>query len=82
MKYEVKHEVKPIIVLDSQKERLKEILTNEEYTNLMSYLDDGFWFQTELASCAVNRFVDDEPTEEAYKLEKIYDEIYLQNIPK
>ncbi len=65
------------ILTDSQKERLKSLLTEEEYKRLTA-LEWGDFFD-ELNDCIVMRFKDNEPTPEALVIQGIYDEIYNQN---
>lgn len=65
------------IVTDNQKEKLKNVLTEEEYNRLIPLVWDDFF--SELNDCIVTRFIDDEPTPEAWAVQRIYDEIYNQN---
>lgn len=64
-------------VTQEQKSKLKELLTEREYNTVFSL--DGEEFFSMLDNCIVDRFEDDEPTDEALAIQRIYDEIYLQN---
>lgn len=69
-----------MIITQSQQEKLKEILKENEYDYLMSLTYDIFVFQTELDDLIISRFDEnDENTVQSENLQRIYDEIYNQN---
>ncbi len=70
--------MKKFIITTEQKEKLKNILTEEEFRNLCPLVWDDFF--VELNECTILRFnEDDEPTDISNQLEDIYFEILNQN---
>ena len=70
-----------MIISQEQLNRLKDLLTDEEFANILNAVKENSIdkFQDLLNDYIVMRFENDEPTEEADKLESIYFEIYNQN---
>ena len=69
------------IVTNSQKDRLKERLSKEDYEKLQTDLSENRVedFCIDLDEFIIDRFVNDEPTDKARELQSIYDEIIAQN---
>lgn len=65
------------IITDKQKERLKNLLTEEEYSSLL--FKEWEDFTLELNELIVMYFNNDEPTEKSNELERILDEIENTN---
>ena len=70
-----------MIISKEQIKRLKDLLTEDEYNEIISCVneDDIEKFQDLLNDCIVMRFVGDDPTKEAWAVQRIYDEVYNQN---
>lgn len=66
-------------VTEEQKEKLKLILSKEEYDALMRL--EWEEFHDEIIGYAVMRYENDEPTKEALTLEDIQNEVLNQNDP-
>lgn len=69
-----------MIIYEEQKNILKALLSDEEYSNLLAVENDIDKFQDLLDEYIFDRFDgNQEPTKESDKLEAIYYEIYNQN---
>lgn len=69
-----------MIITEEQKLRLKELLSSEEYKNLISKINDSGDFLSELDDLIISRFDEnDENTPDSERLQRIFDEIYNQN---
>ncbi len=65
------------VITEEQKGKLRRLLTEKEFNNLLSKEWEIFF--DELNYLIVSRFVNDEPTEQSNALDKIYIQIYNQN---
>ena len=69
-----------MIIYEEQRSRLKELLSPDEYSNLLAVENDIDKFQELLDEYIFDRFDgNQEPTDKSDELERVYYEIYNQN---